>query len=249
MVLKTDLPMQANSSTTLYYQAGQDPLDPPRYSPKLFGEEKRPWEFPWIVGGYANIKGDSPSADLKFRIYSQEHHETNDKSPQVARMLLRLWDMNLKRLKFVHSPVYHNGIVDVFLCFGGEAGGEQFFGEDTVGKTTYRNNSIFIYDMPSFTDSVEMAREVAHEYGHATLPPVGGYKQPEDWADGYLAEKIYLRWMRDAMTRGELGPIDAMGATKEGLDKWIATHVDPVELKAAQTEPTDAVMGIEAKSA
>jgi hypothetical protein len=99
-------------------------------------------------------------------------------------------------------------------------------------------NTIYIYDLPSFSDPVEMAREIAHEYGHATWFPVGGFEQPEAWANGYLAEKAFLRWIRDDMAKGILVPDDAMGVTKEALDKWVSANVDPLMLKAAQTKPT-----------
>ena len=42
----------------------------------------------------------------------------------------------------------------------------------------------------------EACRELAHEYGHAVLPAIGGFKSPEDWANGYLGERLFLRWLR-----------------------------------------------------
>lgn len=127
------------------------------------------------------------------------------------------------------------------------SGGEQLFGEefdtDRTGRRVLNKvNTIYIYDTSSFTDPVEMAREVAHEYGHATWPPVGGFKDPEEWADGYLAEKIFLRWIRDSLASKQLEPADAMGATKAGLDTWIKMHVDPLIDRAAVTEPTSALL-------
>jgi hypothetical protein len=100
-------------------------------------------------------------------------------------------------------------------------------------------NTIYIYDVNSFTDPIEMAREVAHEYGHAVLPAIGGYTAPEGWANGYLGEKLFMNWLRDGMAEGRLGPDDAMGATAAQLDAWLAQKSDPLVLDAAQTFPTD----------
>ena len=244
---KVELLPTPKSPASLYIQVNQDPLDPPHYSPKRFGENKIPWEFPWVTGGYAHVATEKNPFELRFQIFAQE--QKNSKAPQVAQMLLRLWDYNYERLKLVHSPLYHGGLVEVYLCYGGRAGGEQLLDEETTPDTVHpgrtivnKVNTIYIYDLPSFTDPVEMAREVAHEYGHATWWPIGGFNEPEEWADGYLAEKIYLRWLRDAMAKGEITPDDAMGATQAGLDKWVLENVDPLMMKAAQTLPTTALL-------
>ncbi len=244
---RLELPVPAKSPVKLFIQTASDPMDPPIKSPKRFGEDKVQWEFPWISAAYGHIDGDPSNSDNRFRIFSQE--QKGGKSAMVARMLLRLWDMNVERLRLGHNPEFHRGLVDVYLCYGGKAGGEQLFDQEfepdpkNPGKTiAWKANTIYIYDLPSFTDPVEMAREVAHEYGHATWAPIGGFQQPEEWANGYLAEKVFLRWMRDAIARGDLTPDDAMGATKEGLDKWLAVNFDPLMLKAAQQLPTPALL-------
>ena len=241
---KTLLNMPAKSNTLLMFQGPVDPIEPPKLSPKKFGVDKLPWEFPWMVEGFSQTTAQG--YQKCFRVFSQENR--GDKVSQISQMLLRLWDFNYKNLKLVHSPVYNGGLVEVYLCFGGRAGGEQLFDVDagmnlqTHQPVDVKVNTIYIYDMPSFTDPVEMAREVAHEYGHATLPPIGGYKAPEDWADGYLGEKLYLTWARDALAAGTLVPGDLMGVSKEGLDKWIATNVDPLVEKALVTKPTLALL-------
>jgi len=241
-----------NAPAQLYYQDTKEPFEPARESPKKFGEDKQPWQFPWMVAGFSHVAGDPIGKDLKFRVYSQE--QKGNRAVQVTRMLLRLWTLNVERLRLIHNPRYHGGLVDVFLCFGGKAGGEQLFdqelGRDSItGKDViYDANTIYIYDMPSFTDPVEMAREIAHEYGHATWPPKGGFKEPEEWSDGYLAEKVYLRWIRDALANNTLTPDDVMGATKAGLDKWIATNVDPLVMNASQIQPTTELLADKSKA-
>ena len=207
-------------------------------------QEPMQWQFPWMMEGFARTQGIT--FNKYFRIFSQENK--GGKLTQAAQYLLRLWDLNYNRLGLIHSLDFNHGIVQVYLCFGGKAGGEQLFDvEQGLNVQTNRNvdvkvNTIYIYDMPSFTDPVEMAREIAHEYGHATLPPIGGYQSPENWSDGYLGEKLFLRWIRDGLANGSLVPADAMGVSKEQLDKWVSVNVDPVLSKAAQTQPTQAAM-------
>ena len=234
------LPMRANSPTILGYKIYFDPQYPPKDSPKVFGEDKKHWQFEYVATGFVE-QPSGPTLNL-FRVFNQE--QKPDRTSQVTRMLLRLWDFNFKKLGFLHPLNYNKGVIDVYLCFGGKAGGEQLFGVELYrDKPDIKVNTIYIYDMSSFTDPVEMAREIAHEYGHATLPHVGGFESPEEWADGYLGEKVSLRWMRDALVKGELTPDDTMGATADGLSAWISKHVDPLVFRAAQTFPSQAVMG------
>jgi len=132
----------------------------------------------------------------------------------------------------------------VYLCWGGIAGGEQRFDVDNRVRPPRKVNTIYLYDIKSFTDPMEMAREVAHEYGHAILPPVGGFKSPEAWANGYLGEKLYLRWIRDEMKKGRYGYLDSMNARLEQIDKWVQTNVDPLVVKAATEGPkADVLVG------
>lgn len=71
---------------------------------------------------------------------------------------------------------------DVWLCTGGGAGGEQ-----------WRSN-LYLYNTETPRSSIEWLREVVHEYSHLALPPIGGYDAPEYWANGYLGERLLVRW-------------------------------------------------------
>jgi len=237
----------------LQIQWGLKPLEPARKSPKLFGEDKIPWEFPWLTVARGTI---SPrmigTTDIvfgsRFRVYSQDNTTTARK---VAQMYGSLWDDCLQRLHMDHSRDIQQGIIDVFLCWGGKPGGEQLFDKIQPDPATKKPgeslapiplNTIYIYDLNSFTEPVEMAREVAHEYGHAVLASIGGYKEPEVWANGYLGERLFLRWFRDRMKAGTLTPDDAMGADAASLDKWVAKNVDPLVTAAAIHQPTEAYL-------
>lgn len=209
-------------------------------SPKISPLNK--WEFPFMVAGYVR-EAEGGDMLLRFRVYHQRNREEGEPGPYVARTLLRLWDFNHRSLKLDHSLQYNKRIVDVYLAWGGpRAGGEHRFDVDSEGGQERKVNTIYIYRLDSFTDPVEMAREIAHEYGHATLPAVGGFKSPEMWANGYLGERLYLRYLRDELAAGRLIPQDALNATTEGLDAWVKANVDPWELKAATEGPDAAAL-------
>ncbi|MGV3618933.1 MAG: hypothetical protein ACO1SV_26705 [Fimbriimonas sp.] len=214
-----------------------DPHDPAKKSPMKFGPQQIRWEFPWLVQGYTRTPG-APQYGLRFRIYSQDRKSEGDHAPRVARMLTAIWEENATRLRIDHPDRYNGRIVDVYLCWGGKAGGEQRFGIDFENGIQKSVNTIYFYDLNSFTDPIETAREIAHEYGHASLPAIGGYEAPEDWANGYLGEKLYLRWLRDSAAAGHLTTEDTMGASKAQLDAWVTKNVDPLVVTASQTLPT-----------
>jgi hypothetical protein len=219
----------------------RDPLPQPKLSPKKLGDPPKPEEFQWMTTGYGMYPPDAKGTRTnfaRFYVYSQTRAETNDLAMSVAEELQRLWEYNYHDFKLDQSQEFGRGVVEVFLCLDGKAGGEQLFDVDpSEGRGNDKVNTIYIYDIKSFTDPVEMAREVAHEYGHAFLAPIGGYTAPEEWANGYLGERIYLRHIVQEMDRGQLGPQDAMGATAPQLKAWLKSHVDPLVSQAAQTPP------------
>lgn len=241
--------------TRLSYVMTDDKLVEPKLSPKTFGDPPQPFQFEWA------IRGDAKPADRfvpRFLVFSQERKATGDKGSLVVRQLLRMWDFNAIKLGVDHASVYNNGVIDVYLCWGGTAGGEQLFGEDTrtakrpdgsETKVDVKVNTIYIYDLNSFTDPVEMAREVAHEYGHATLPPVSGFKTPEEWGNGYLGEKLFLRALRDDLRAGKIESGDVMGASLEQLDAWVKKNADPLEAKIAKNSPEFGLMEGEGEGA
>lgn len=213
-----------------------DRMPTAKLSPKKFGDPPIQWEFDFNAAAFAELQtaGDQ---HLRFSIYSQERKGKDDRAGRVGQMLLRLWEHNYNAFKLDHNLDIKGGVIDVYLCFGGKAGGEQLFGSDAQSGTPTPVNMIYIYDLASFSEPIEMAREIAHEYGHATLPAIGGFKTPEDWANGYLGEKIFLTWARDEMQAGRLAPDDMLGATKEKLDTWVKRNVDPLILRGGLYGP------------
>lgn len=210
-------------------------LEPTKLSPKLFNDQR--WEFDWLTRGYGNV-GAADSQSLRLRVYSQERRSSADKAPMVARLVMQTWRRLYRRYKIDHPLDANRGIIDYYLCFGGEPGGEQTMGQEVGGEgLPIKVNTIYIYQLSSFKDPIEMAREVAHEYGHAVLPPVGGFKTPEDWGTGMLGEKLFLRWLRDGILSSELSIDDAMGATPTVIDAWVKKNVDPLVVRAATRYP------------
>jgi hypothetical protein len=187
-------------------------------------------EFEWLVEGIAETEQEKA---LRFRVYSQERKIQAELAPEVARALLRLWEYNYQSLGYDHRPDSNKMAVDVYLCWAGLPGGEQLFDYDPqipVGQSR-KVNTIYIYDLPSFTKPIERLREVAHEYGHASLPAVGGYERPEYWANGYLGEKIFLT---ELAQRGEGG---YLGCSVEDIKAWVKKECDPLVINGATSFP------------
>lgn len=215
-------------------------LDPPKLSPQTSSGKK--WEFDWITSVYAKLPGVE-KMEVRFRVFSQDRKPENDLAMGVATMDGRLWQLVNHKYKIDHPDMYRGlRMVDEYLCWGGQAGGEQAFGQDVEAGIVRRVNTIYIYDIASFKKPLEMAREVAHEYGHAVLPAIGGFKAPEDWANGYLGEKLFLRWIRDLMVRGDLDSSSVMGVSLAELEPWVAKNVDPLVLDASSHAPNLAVL-------
>jgi hypothetical protein len=224
------------------------PLDPPKLSPKLFGDPAQRWQFDWVASSFGpdefapkDPKTGQPQARLRFRVFSQLK---SDSTTLVARQAIRMWDILTSRYRAGHSEPINQGIVDYYLCFGGEPGGEQLRGEEIVNNRPVTVNTIYIYDIKSFNKPVEMAREVAHEYGHAVLPPVGGYNAPEYWANGFLGEKLFLRRLREQFAKKPFFEADdVMGASETQVDLWVKQNVDPLVTQAASRPPSSVMLG------
>lgn len=230
-----------------YTQILGDPLDPPKLSPKKYPPRNEKWEFPWLTSGF--VQADQGQYVLRFRVFSQDR-KPSDAASKVARMSLRLWEQLVMQLGSDHQDVQRGrNFVDIYLAWGGVAGGEQAFVEDVEFDSSSKRpivtkaNAITIYDIDSFKKPVEMARELAHEYGHATIPPVGGFETPEDWANGYLGEKLYMRWLRDAMVDGTVSSDDVMGARVTEVDEWVGKNVTPLVIEASTSPPDMKLLG------
>ena len=235
VLLKSDTPILDKSGNRIgVIEVAADKLAQPKLSPRQFGTPSTRWEFGWKI----TVEAETPNGlSPRFQVFSQDEKTATELAPKVGRMLLRLWNLNYNKLGLEHSSEYGGRVLQVYLCQGGTAGGEQLIDVDPDTRQRAKVNTIYIYDIASFSDPVEMAREVAHEYGHASLPAIGGYQEPEYWANGYLGERFFLKSVSDAMTAGEMTAEDSMGASSTQIQKWLALNVDPLVSKAAQEGP------------
>ncbi|MGI4789116.1 MAG: hypothetical protein ACRYFS_09725 [Janthinobacterium lividum] len=151
---------------------------PKTYLPTVTTEPQHGWGFGKVC--YLYLPG-AESAALLCAI----HYPTQSDAPLAARIarLLALAHQTLVQ-KTGHEAA--NGTVpfDVWLCAGGKSGGEQ-----------WRSN-IYLYNLETPRSSIEWIREIVHEYSHLALPAIGGYDAPEYWANGYLGERLLVRWFQ-----------------------------------------------------
>jgi hypothetical protein len=211
-----------------------EPLPAPKRSPLIEGGFHR------TVTGMAQLRGQFVP---RFRVFRQQvsGKPEEDVSAGAARLLLRLWEVNYYRLRLDHSLEYQLQTVDAYLCDGGKPGGEHRFTVDkddrTPGGSPAKVNTVHIYDVGGLTKPAEWFRELAHEYGHATLPPVRVEGGPETWANGDLGERLYAVWMLGLMREGKASPADAMGASAEDLEAYVEAKVRPLVGKVASNGP------------
>ena len=229
-----------------------EPLARTKLSPKLFGPTKEPFPFDYLVAGFVQPPKAATGEDrweLRFRVYNQMKPKPGDETFSAARMLLRLWE-TAETWGYDHPETIPGQAVDVYLCWGGEPGGEQLIDHDPQIPKGFsdRVNTIYIYDLPSFRGPVERAREIAHEYGHAVLPAVGGYTAPEYWGNGVLGERLFLSALARDVKTGVVPARDLFDLDPKDLDVWLAKNVAPARTRAALNGPFSAALSAKDKS-
>ena len=119
---------------------------------------------------------------------------------KVARLLLLLYGERHERIRDDHAG--DRPTVNVWLTervepgLSPDTGGEQF------------ENQIYLYNIHRERADIEWAREIAHEYGHYALPGISGFKSPEEWANGVLGERLFLKWLRDDLQAARIKASD-----------------------------------------
>ncbi|HWP31326.1 MAG TPA: hypothetical protein VNK96_06350 [Fimbriimonadales bacterium] len=186
------------------------------------------WEYPFKIEAHADkLTGEQT---LRFRIYTQSN-ESLETSISISRVLLHLWELANSKLSLEH-PLRFRRTIDVFLASGGKSGAEQgiFFGPDENGFDSTQL-AIYIYDIKNLSNSIETLREIAHEYGHAILPPIGTYKEPEPWSNGYLGEKLFLMMLLEALEKKNIRTEDLLNANQRELEEWVKKNAFPLANK------------------
>lgn len=138
----------------------------------------------------------------------------------VAKLLLLLYGERHDRLHDDHS--LNNPTVNVWLTERVEAG----LSPDTGGEQF--QNQIYLYNIHNPRSEVEWAREIAHEYGHYALPGVCGFTEPEEWANGVLGERLFLKWIRDDLRSGRLKPEQIPFVSPGNLDDYYTRAIWPL---------------------
>ncbi len=140
------------------------------------------WRYNRVLYGYVE---EGEGYRLVFRLYfpsrylSSEGRDYLPLAKQVLRQALSFYILGKKYLGRT-SQWSKDGIVDIWLSEKGEVGGEQ------IGRELY------IYQIGKGREEIELLREIAHEWGHHIIPPIGPYKGPEKWANGYIGERLLL---------------------------------------------------------
>ena len=201
--LITSTPLPVPSAYTLDPKYGRDAHD-------------SAWTFQYMLYGYAFERLDQ-SWHLRFRVFWQDvpgkEEERAQFAQQVGRVLLQVAG-TMRAYTGLNPQFSDDGAVNVWLAENGDPGGEAL------------NENIYLYDIGALRTKggVEWVRELAHEYSHQTLPPVGGYTQPEWGSNGYLGERLLLHWLM-------LNPDAAIDT-----QPWIR-EIDPGEVNARRVYP------------
>lgn len=104
---------------------------------------------------------------------------------------------------------------DVWLCEGGSAGAEQ---------PANAPAHLYFYDInnPKRTP-LEWLREIAHEYGHLTLPGIDGFEgEVEPYINGHAGERLFLLWWLAHALRDTPRTPDNIAAFKVSLQDLAA---------------------------
>jgi len=204
----------------------------------------RSWEM-FLKGKEGALSAFGPLVDPKFNLAfdyrlqvlcrlsednSQRKFVIHFLKPEDEPLARRVGGL-MARLYWVGADYLERGpagreVMDVWLMRGGQAGAEEY------GK------NIYLHAVEEPRAPAEWVRELAHEYGHATLPPVGRYTDPEIWANGYLGERLYMKWLLvdNRLTDLWSEPIDAAG--------YVANQIAPLRDRF-QNEGPGALPGIE----
>ena len=170
------LPLLPVDASPLPYDLGTLVVPKP-YLPTRAVEPVHSWKFAKVCYVYSQ---DGPS----LRLLCAVHYPTADTGGLAARTarLLALAHQTLTE-KTGREAANGTDPFDVWLCANGQTGGEE-----------WRSN-LYLYDVEAPRSSIEWVREIVHEYSHLALPAIGGYSAPEYWANGYLGERLIVRWL------------------------------------------------------
>jgi hypothetical protein len=188
------LPAEAEAApfarALLHLSSGPEPAGPPRLllTTALAAPEGgrrdhlHGWLYPWILHGYL-----WDESQQRWRLTARAHYAAHEELAQASlHTILALSCIIPKRLAILPAGGTPRPL-DIWLAEEGRPGAR------TVGR------DIFLYAIGVERAPEEWLREVAHEYGHAVLPGIGGFTATDDpWADGEVAELLFVKWLAAA---------------------------------------------------
>lgn len=184
-------------------------------NPQSATDDKYNQKYPAACFVYIEEKsgGNITGYERRFAVHAPDNGALPT-AKRVAKLLLWFHGMTRERLKTDHArnlPTVHVWLTrSAGAGLSPDVGGEQF------------KNHIYIYDIFAERRAVEWVREVAHEYGHYALPGVIGFTAPEEWSNGVLGERLYLKWLSDDVLTGR-------------IDSDFLPFINEVELNEFQT--------------
>ena len=153
---------------------------PKPYLPTRSAEPEHGWIFTKVCYLYlpSGVQGS------QLRLFCIIHYTRPADADLAARaaLLLSITHKTLVQ-RFARPAANGDAPFHVWLCREGKTGGEQF------------RENLYFYDLDTPRSSIEWVREIVHEYAHLAVPAIGGYQSPEYWANGYLGERLLIRWL------------------------------------------------------
>ncbi len=174
------------------------------------------------------IDGQVTGYTRRFAVHAPDK-QALPTAKRVAKLLLWFQGMTRERLKTDHArnlPTVHVWLTrSAGAGLSADVGGEQF------------KNQIYLYDIFAERKPIEWVRETAHEYGHYALPGVAGFTAPEEWSNGVLGERLYLKWLAEDVQAGRI-PADTLPfITPTELDDFQARQIVPLISRWAVDPP------------
>jgi len=179
--------------------------------------------------------------ELRFRVFypspdlSATYRDYSLLAQNVLKALLRLYWMGREYLN--SEPLFsrdYGGVVDVWLCEQGRAGGEQWL------------HNIFFYEVTAVRDGLEWLRQTCHEYSHHIIWPLGRFAAShyEEWVNGDVGERLFLNWwLANLPTRPEDWLSWERGAIAEGLfEVYRAEVCEPALRRFLEAGPRSALL-------
>ena len=150
------------------------------------------WTFDRAWHGYVfDPKSERWRLNCVVHYNSEGGAERSQLAANCTGVLLRaacLHDIHLGACNALRTPLH------VWLTDSGKAGAESW------------SANVYLCQAGIVRSPAEWVRQIVHEYGHAALPGIDHFTEPEPWANGRLGEHLLARWLKASRVRGEDHP-------------------------------------------